>query len=561
MEKIKFHFANAACVMIGFTLLYVMGSCSKDDDPYGDGSFFDEVKINEVIILPQEERYELYKDLVSKMDKLSAIDSVLQVFRSDTNVLTATAGEQGITVRYKNGINGGIMVDPMDNPDNEEPLFTYSMKQYKSTRDITISQNIVPGSKKTVFLNPSYWERSEYADPLIANYKKCLQEIGFEQPVVYKNEEASLERFTGLSNFGLIHIYSHGMAWPSTNKIDTVYLLTGQHATRNIINKYADDIRQQDLAIFSCENKNKVFITPQFITKHNDFKESIPLIYGGFCFSGLGNWPKIMTEAGSASGYFGFDWSVYTNWNAYWNFHLIQSLTDLGNVSATSALDWYKDDLDKYYYYEKGLRNVNIFYWGNPNLALIKEEESDITFTRCSLEFYLDGQIYEVSDWGDSYLTGDTTLWGNIRFFSANFTGSFSGNKFTGSYLQEYALSPPHYKEGSSELYKQDITVELGKDQDEILSLTWTSLYQFIIENEEREKKETSFSAESIPLKAMNTASQEAVFEVKEAVSCNSFAGLSYYHKSYIPGSFLITKNMVGYRCNEFSYIRVVFKE
>ncbi|MBN2215272.1 MAG: hypothetical protein JW723_13625 [Bacteroidales bacterium] len=549
--------------MIGFTLLLVMSGCSKDDDPFGSESFYDTEKINEVIIKPQEDRYELFEELVSTMDKESAIDSVLHVFLLDTNVLTATAGEQGITVRYKNGLLGGIMVDPMDNPDNEEPFLTFLndlMKKRKSTEDLNNSQNTVPGSKKAIFLNPSYWERSKYADPLISNYNVRLQNIEFEQPAVYKNQEATLDRFASLSDYGLIHIYSHGMAWPSTNKIDSVYLLTGQQASQDIINKYVTGFREKDIAIFCIKNKNEVFISPQFITKHNDFKESTPLIYGGFCFSGLGNWPEIMTDTGNASGYFGFDWSVFTSWNAYWNYYLIQSLTDLGNSSANSAVDWYTDDLDKYYWDEKYARNVNIIYWGNPALALIKEEESDIPFTQCSLEFRFDGQIYEVSDWGDSYLTGDTTFWGNTRFLSASFTGSFSGNTFNGSYLQEYTLSPPHYPEGSSELYKQDITVELGNSQNEILSLNWTSLYQFIIENEERSKTEISFSAESIPLSGMNAASQEAVFEVKEAGSCNSFTGLTYYDKKYIPGSYLITKNLVGYRCNEFSYIRVEFK-
>ena len=65
----------------------------------------------------------------------------------------------------------------------------------------------------------------------------------------------NLEFFTQLSGYGIIHIYSHGMAWPDDEHIQEVYVMTGEPVK--------DDITEElgGLA-FDCECGEK-FAAPK----------------------------------------------------------------------------------------------------------------------------------------------------------------------------------------------------------------------------------------------------------------------------------------------------------
>ncbi len=270
------------------------------------------------------------------MDTMAAMDSVLKVFLQDTLVEWGEVGEQGIAIQYKNGIRGGILINPLDSPDTSDlDLFSF---EKENSLDVN-PQNFIPGSKRAIFLNPSYWERKKFADALIKNYKFSLPKVGFDDLEVYLNEEASLEKFTQLNDFGIIHVYTHGWPWPKVKNIQTVFLLTGEvYSINSFDEKYFDDVSEGNIRIAYSKSikKNVILITPEFLVKYNNLKLNRPLFYGGFCFSDLGNWPQIITNTAGASGYFGFDWSVYTNWNAWWNKKLILFLTDSNNINATT---------------------------------------------------------------------------------------------------------------------------------------------------------------------------------------------------------------------------------
>ena len=97
-------------------VLFLFNSCNKEDDTSIPPAPPVE-EVNEVVINPQEERYDLFTDLVTTMDTASAIDSVLTLFLQDPNVSWAVSGRQGIAVKYKNGIRGGIFIDPLRHPE------------------------------------------------------------------------------------------------------------------------------------------------------------------------------------------------------------------------------------------------------------------------------------------------------------------------------------------------------------------------------------------------------------------------------------------------------------
>lgn len=80
-------------------------------------------------------------------------------------------------------------------------------------------------------------------------YTRCLPKIGFSLQAVYPNEEASVDRFTQLSGHGIIHINSHGWAWPTKWNIKEVYVLTREILNKTTSDKYKSDIKNGNLII------------------------------------------------------------------------------------------------------------------------------------------------------------------------------------------------------------------------------------------------------------------------------------------------------------------------
>ena len=148
-----------------------------------------------MVINPQEERYDLFTDLVTTMDTASAIDSVLTLFLQDPNVSWAVSGRQGIAVKYKNGIRGGIFIDPLRHPEITDIDLKDAIKNTSNTIALKNTEKTIPGSKKAVFIAPTYTEFLDFSDVMVESYNECLPKIGFEPMVVIKDHGASLDQF------------------------------------------------------------------------------------------------------------------------------------------------------------------------------------------------------------------------------------------------------------------------------------------------------------------------------------------------------------------------------
>ena len=529
--------------ILGICILLFYSSCKKDNDTSTPPAPpLEEVYDN--IINPQEERYDLFTDLTATMDTVSAIDSVLTVFLEDPNVEWAIAGSQGIAVQYKSGICGGIFIDPLDDPEMTDIVIEKSANESSNTVNIKNIVKTIPGSKKAIFLNPSYWERAGYADQIISNYGQCLPKIGFEPLVVYKNEEANLEKFKHLSEYGIIHIYSHGMAWPSKYNITTVYLLTGQEFSDAFYGEYKTDLMEKDIINVTYHGITYVLIKPEFIIENNNFKDSDQLFYGGFCFSGLGDWPDIMNSTAHVSGYFGFDWSVYTSMNTHWNRELVKTLTNTNAAIANSTVDWMNNDLLKYYYNVKDDRFVNITYKGLTDLVLFDEDSIVSNFSKCTISFRVHGYYDYYSN-----LEGNETSysdWDWLKLDEYQFEGSLSGNTFTGSnYWHDDAIGT----------YDYNITVTFNNSRDQILNLVYSQRKS----DNEHTHYDIDFAAENIPLSTNGTNNNTYMVEGTE--TCNYVTSVEHYVENDVPLIPLYsTITLVNYECDEYSYAIVEFE-
>jgi uncharacterized protein (TIGR02145 family) len=405
------------------SVLVVSGACSKYLDYNGKGWTKEEEAYYTRVISLQTEAGAKFESLSKTVDSLEAIRQVQQFFQADTMVTSATISSQGISVQYSNGMRGGIFLNPRDNPGSQQPALKPMQKAAESGQGTTSLVN----NKKVILLNPSYWERSNYTDPMVANYQQKLPQPGFVLQPVYKNTEATVDRFAGLSGYGIVHIYSHGLAWPDDDDIQEIYVKTGEVANLVTSAKYWKDILKGDVSAFLSKTgagikENVYFLSPNFIETYNDFSKDTVLFYGGFCYSFLGSWSRLYKKFADGC-YFGFTWSVYTAKNAGWATSLIDSLADtLATEPYTSAKWWGGINPAKSYYDDDDKLMVYAVYAGDPSLTMWKENIVPGTFK-------FDGRTYNYRQIGTQ-----TWMTENLAYLPAVNSAYYLASGYKSSY-------------------------------------------------------------------------------------------------------------------------------
>ena len=366
-------------------IVILLPSCKKADNGDPDGwTPADEEFYNKVIDL-QDLASENFETWILSMDSATALNQLQQFFLQNVAVSSATLGDQGIAVEYTNGMRGGIFINPMDDPD---PGFLKANDFPKIPSPLKTPEALV-NIKKAVFLNPSYWERSQYADWILQHYNYYMPWAGFTLQNAYKNQDASVSRFTGLAGYGVIHVYSHGWAYPKSSNISDVYLMTGEVASIAATLKYWPDIKKRMLIITKTKNasgwKNIYWINKDFIAGHNDFSQDTILFYGGFCYSFLGKWDQLNKNFAKGS-YFGFSWYVRTNRNASWGASLVDSLCDTTRKPAYTTEKWISaPNPPKSYFEAAAQKTVRVQYVGDAALTFWQQPTAYFTWTASSM--------------------------------------------------------------------------------------------------------------------------------------------------------------------------------
>ncbi len=348
-------------------LSLIITSCSKKGNDTGDIMSPEEQQAYENVLAVQEEAAVRFEELLLTLDTASALTQLREYFLQNAAVTSAEVGEQGIAVEYTNGMIGGIFVDPRDYPEPESvksvpKAVPYPVYPLKSLVNI----------QKAIFLNPSYWERTQYANQITQQYATWLPKPTFALSKVYKNQEASVDKFKNLAGYGLIHVYSHGWAYPKEDNFTDIYLLTGEVASIAGTLAYWPDIKKRMVIITMTKNasgwKNIYWITRDFIATHNDFSKDTLLFYGGFCYSFLGKWPTLTEKFGNGT-YMGFSWYVRTSRNAAWAISLVDSLCDTAATYPYTVSRWLGGAKpDKSYFEAKANKTVSIQYAGDESL-------------------------------------------------------------------------------------------------------------------------------------------------------------------------------------------------
>ncbi|HEY9115774.1 MAG TPA: PKD domain-containing protein [Bacteroidales bacterium] len=361
-------FLHISCALFASIFLLLNACSTKDDEPGVAWTDADKQSHDQVLSV-QDQIGENLDDWFQSMDSLDAIQEAYEAFLNSENVSTATINSQGIAVQYSNGMRGGLFLRPKDDKGEVgESLFNLSPPETDEGLKSLVNK------KKMILINPHYFERSYYTDQIINITSGKLGKVGMDLSTIYKNQEATVDRFTELSGYGIIQIYSHGWAWPKETNITDIYLLTGETANEATSAKYWDELRNGNIPVMKVAGPNKYLVSPRFISEHNDFSNDTILFFGGFCYSFLGDWPDIID--GFADGaYLGYDWSVYTFRNANWSVNSIAKMSDTSLTSPMTLEGWMQDpDVEKSYWNEKDSRTVHIHYAGDGNLKLWEDE-------------------------------------------------------------------------------------------------------------------------------------------------------------------------------------------
>ncbi len=324
-------------------LLVLIGSCSKkSSNPSDDDPTQKELQKIDSLMTTQAGLDTTLQELLVQMDSSAAKDSVVKILRADPNVQQAQSTSQGVTIQYTNGIRGGIFLDPKDGEMPSDKISTLSPQALGSSS----ATGRKPVSKKTKMLTPSYWERSQWADPLRNTANAAFAIAGYDAFESVVNHSANLNEFTSLSGYGIVHIYSHGWAWPNDNNIQEVYLLTGEAASPASTTKYLADIQKGKIIMGAYHGLNRYWISPSFFAAHNDFHDDTTLIYLGFCYSFCGGWQDTLTQIAGAGACVGFDWHVQTSWNTAWARHLYKQMCDTSLAKPMTVYNWWYAESD-----------------------------------------------------------------------------------------------------------------------------------------------------------------------------------------------------------------------
>lgn len=419
---------NSIFSVLSIFLLLI--SCSKKED----SDYPDEArKAIEYVTTTQERLYSKLTELLQEMDTATAKDSVASLFMNEPDVEWAEPSITGISVQYKSGIKGGLFFGS-----RKKGFYETSFYNLVSNKDI-ISQSYlknsssdiyhVPPTKRTVIICPIHDDFPYQVDTLVDQHDRSLKRTEFEEPEFEYGSNATVEKFSFLANYGIIFLYSHGVAWPSEKNIQEVYFLTGEKVNDFTNNRYwGSHINKGKIPMLHGYDGDFYFIGPEFIKEYNYLDKDSTLIYGGFCFSGLGTWPDRLMEAG-ARGYFGFDWSVYSNVCDEFQCQLVDALTDtLKSKPVTCGAFMNSLGSNRTYYDSDDNRNVSLNYYGDDDLALWlpKQGSSSIDFT------------YKKVSWTISAIASCfSTVRGDFDsavYLHEEMSGTYKSNVFTGTY-------------------------------------------------------------------------------------------------------------------------------
>jgi hypothetical protein len=353
--------------------LMLSASCKKDKNDETGG--FDEAaqKSYEAVLSLQNQSLQMFNGYLGTQDTAAAKAALASWFLKDAMVDWATVTSQGVMVKYTNGMCGGLIVDFQRKADEGK-----SFRQAEPAKQIDKKATFkLTSKKKAIILAAFYDSWPASVDTQKDGWDTQLAKDGFPPTEKLTNNSVTLDKLTTLNKYGIIDFNTHGTIWPKGTETENIVMLTRESVSLSVSKKYWEDLKEGRIVIFQLDTGEEIYgVKPDFITTHNDFKNDTILFYGGFCYSGLGQWPDIINSC-AAGTYFGFSWVVRSNKCADWAVDIITKLSDQSLDKPMTPEDWMTSTpIPKHYWDSQYNKDVTIDYNGYGGLTLWKPDNN-----------------------------------------------------------------------------------------------------------------------------------------------------------------------------------------
>lgn len=533
--KYKLLSASIICVVL-------LLSCTKDNND--SGSFTKKQKeMQEEVINLQSKSFNSLLDLLEDMDYEDAFDQVLEDINSDPSVDWAEINDQGIVIQYESGIRGGIYLKNIEEDDYDLDYDNdgeySSVKKSEKIADNKGSR-ILPSKKRSLYISPDVnafkTENDVEEDMKLLFVEGYLALTDYYEVDKMLNEDANLQLFTHLNDYGIIIITSTGFR-TSSDQYDTeeVYMKTGEKVNETTSSVYWNDIENGDIPLIfaskslvdegnATQGDNYYWITSGFITKYNDLGKDTLFIFGGFEDSFVGGWPGIIgAGTNQYGGYIGYEGCPYYAANFDWLLDFLYNATHIDN--SITCGEWINGNtIEKSRTVNDQIVTVN--YEGLPQLAFVKKDVPPYNY--CILKARVRGE----SSYYDGSTGFDPVFFGNIKV-NGTFTdkNTFEANWTKGIYSIDLKIT--------GEFDKKPVITDISFHN-------VINDYDIYTEH-----------IESIGIKFYGyyPTYGGVVFDVKGESTCELFTNISYEVEG---GDGIYTRELINYECDNNSYFNIV---
>ena len=355
-------------LMGALTVVAILVVCSKSTDPKHDPWPERMAAIDSARTI-QESYLEELANLVQHLDSATAKDSLVQLLQQEPRVDSAWSAEHGFWIEFKDGILGGICLDPVSIKSSVS-----NQDSFKSHREPLTLEVVIPESKNAIYFAPAFTDLYPSDAEVIASITPDLATAGYGSLQVLKDAQCSVAEFADVTGYGVICLSSHGGPFPNVNNIQTYYLLTGEEANPATDSAFQTELGTSLATWFDRKTqKHWYLISPEFVKKYWRIAQDRPVVNLGFCYSFLGGWPTELRGMG-ALACIGYDWSVLDYKYVEWTIEFFDLMCDRTRETPMIMSEWYSS-IQTYYWYEKDQRNVYIKYDAQSNTALWDEPQ------------------------------------------------------------------------------------------------------------------------------------------------------------------------------------------
>ncbi len=398
-----------------------------------------EQALNTVINL-QDNASDIVDNLFSSgIDTLGVIDSLANFFLKDTSIQAVWPDSEGVSVEYKNGIEGGIFLrryfpDVINDPNPPTELDPF-IDDNELSKPLLNSFSTVPINRKSIIFDAAYPQFSNSVDEIIKQANIGFSKVGIDHFDQYLGYNAKIEILSSLDQYGIIHLGGHG--WRKRYEAGVIekyitYLMTGDIVSINTtFGELWNDLLKKNVIIAKDykTKENRYWVSPKFVSDRNDFHGKNTFIYGGFCSSAR-RWLKEMVSSAGAKEMVAYKYSVKSNWEEFWAIKMYKRMCDIEYTEPLEIGDcihgiinepygyWYFDGMDRVHMVTYNQAGRDLTFW-----------EKELLEGR--IEFNIDDAEFTRSDGTKIYANLNEVLYLN----GAN--GVFGHSRFSGAYSYE----------------------------------------------------------------------------------------------------------------------------